>query len=212
MSNKDLDKNSLYEGVKLLLETSENHIHLPQQKLYTLVSICFNYLLFLSTKDSGHYIIRVEDSFLLDKIQKKSKDDTTRKFITKLALPRRLKYGNSTFHLDFFNFSSWANTNELPKDKIKAALIIKNPNRSPLDGNGLDLEDTIELNTIAGLPKDYYLTSLTNFVPKTLTIAFDENFEDIKIVNFPFIKEDPKEKIAKGVSISSSIDLDLLSD
>lgn len=212
MSNRDLDKNSLYEGVKLLLETPHNHIHLPQQKLFTLFSLSFNYLLYLSTKESGHYIIRIENSQLLEKLQRKSKDDTSRKFMSKLALPRKFKYGNSTFHLDFFSFSTWSNTNELPKDKIKAALIVKNTTISPVEIMGFDSEDVEQLNNIAGLPKDYYHSSLTNFVPKTITIAFDVQYDGVMPVHFPFIKDNAKEKLAKGVIISNEINLDSLID
>ncbi|MEX1099848.1 MAG: hypothetical protein WEB87_05450, partial [Bacteriovoracaceae bacterium] len=91
MSYRDLTKEALYEGVKLLVDSDSSHIHLPQQKLYTLFSIGFQYLLYKSTKEAGHYIIRVEDSYLLDKLQKKSKDQSTRRFMQSLALPRRLK-------------------------------------------------------------------------------------------------------------------------
>ena len=83
MSKNDLPKETLYEGVKTLIESEAPHIHLSQQKLYTLFSVGFNYLLFRSTKEAGHYIIRVEDSYLLEKLQKKSKDTTTRSFSSK---------------------------------------------------------------------------------------------------------------------------------
>ncbi len=124
MLKKDLSKEVLYEGVKRLVDSEDSHIHLPQQKLYTLFSLGFQYLLYMSTKNPGHYIIRVEDSYLLEKLQHKAKDEISRKFITRLALPRKLKYQNSTFHLDFFNFSPWNNTNDIPKVRIKAALIV----------------------------------------------------------------------------------------
>lgn len=43
----DLDKKHLYESVKQLVETEEHpHIHLAQQKLYTLYSIAFQYMLY----------------------------------------------------------------------------------------------------------------------------------------------------------------------
>ena len=215
MFKRDLDKNTLYEGVKLLLECENNHIHLPQQKLYTLFSVGFNYLLYLSTKQAGHYIIRVEDSYLLEKVQRKSKDETSRKFMEKLALPRRFKYGQSTFHLDFFNFSTWANTNELPKEKIKAALIVKNATKKPVGGNSFIEsadEQAPEVKLLESLPEDYYLTSLLNFVPKTVTIAFDEQYPNLTPINFPFIKDEPKERLVKGVSIAADIDWDNLDD
>lgn len=204
----------MYEGVKMLVDSESQHIHLPQQKLYTLFSIGFQYLLYNSTKSPGHYIIRVEDSYLLDKLQRKSKDQSTRRFIQSLALPRRLKYGGSVFHLDFFNFSTWANTNELPKEKIKGALIVKNANKKPFGEYFSDAGDEDEqLKTIVeSLPKDYYLSSLKEFAPKTITIAYDENYEGVEVVKFPFIKEEPKEKLSRGVNIASDVNLDDLEE
>lgn len=212
MSIRDLPKETLYEGVKTLIESDFHHIHLPQQKLYTLFSIGFQYLLFRSTKEAGHYIIRVEDSYLLEKLQKKSKDDSTRKFMQKLALPRRFKYGNSVFHLDFFNFSTWANTNELPKEKVKAALIVKNTSKKPFGMDNFDEEDEQIKTIMATLPPNYYLESLKELCPKTITIAFDEEYEGTNQIKFPFIIEEPREKLAQGVRISSDVKFDDLDD
>lgn len=203
MTKRDLTKEILYSGVKSIIETKTPHLHLPQQKLYTLFSVAFNYLLYQSQNDSGHYIIRVEDSQLLEKIIKKSKDDTSRKFMAKLALPRRLKYGNSMFHLDFFHFGSWAKTNELPKDKIKAALIVKGTNKSPMK-NFIEDED---VEQAVDLPENYYLESLISFVPNTITIAFEEDIPEVKKHTFDFIKEEPHENLAKGVNLYHDIDL-----
>ena len=74
----DITKQDLYEGVKTLIETDALHIHLTQQKLFTLFSVGFQYLLFESTRNPGAYIIRVEDGYLADKLAKKSKDPSTR--------------------------------------------------------------------------------------------------------------------------------------
>jgi len=41
MSKKDLKPEQLYEAVKQIIETDHPHIHLGQQKLYTLFSIAF---------------------------------------------------------------------------------------------------------------------------------------------------------------------------
>lgn len=213
MSNRDLSKETLYEGVKLLLECESTHLHLCQQKLYTLFSVGFQYLLYLSTKEPGHYIIRVEDSQLLEKLQRKSKDDASRKFLQKLALPRRFKYGQSLFHLDFFNFSTWSNTNELPKEKIKAALIVKNTSKKPMDSDiVVDEEDDQVAAVLKSLPKNYYLESLKTIIPRTITIAFDEEFEGVEKINFPFITDEPREKLLKGVNISQDINWDDLED
>lgn len=206
MLARDLSKEVLYEGVKQLVEAESNHLHLSQQKLYTLVSVGFQYLLYLSTKTAGHYIVRIEDSYLLDKIQRKAKDDSTRKFMQRLALPRRLKYGSSWFHLDFFNLSTWAATNELPKDKIQAALIIKNASKSPLMFDASEDEEEDLKAILASLPPNYYQSSLSSFVPKTVTIAFDEKYEGTQEIIFPFIKEEPREKSVRGVNIASDID------
>lgn len=206
---KDLSKELLYEGVKSLVENTNTHIHLNQQKLYTLFSVAFQYMVYMSTKEAGHYIIRVEDSYLLDKLIKKSKDLSTRKFMQSLSLPRRLKYGNSTFHLDFFNISTWAATNELPKDRIKAALVVKSASKKPFDTNFSDDEADQELRAVlASLPKHYYSTLLLGVVPRTITIAFDEEIEDLSIQRFDFIKDEPREKFVNGVSISGDINFD----
>jgi hypothetical protein len=212
MSNRDLSKEMLYEGVKILLECETPHLHLDQQKLYTLFSVGFQYLLYLSTREPGHYIIRVEDSQLLEKLQRKAKDDSSRKFLQKLALPRKFKYGQSLFHLDFFNFTTWSNTNELPKEKIKAALIVKNTSKKPIDMEFLSEEDEQIAQILKSMPKNYYLESLKEFVPKTVTIAFDETFDDVTTIQFPFITEEPKEKFLRGVNIASDVNLDDLED
>lgn len=208
MSQRDLTKELLYEGVKTLVETEAPHIHLTQQKLYTLYSLAFNYFLYQSDKNPGHYIIRVEDSYLLEKLIKKSKDPSSRKFLQKLSLPRKLKYGRSMFHVDFFNFSTWANTNELPKAKIKGALIVKNATKSPFELNSAEPEDEEMLAALKALPKNYFLESLKDIAPKTITIAFEEEFEGVTPLSFSFIKEEPNEKRIKGVSISSDINVD----
>jgi hypothetical protein len=207
MSNKDLTKALMYEGVKTLVETDEKFIHLTQPKLFTLVSLAFQYFLYLSTKEAGYYILRVEDSQLLEKIARKSKDDITRKFITKLTLPRKLKYGQSTFMLDFFHLGSWQLTKDLPVEKIKGALVIKNSDPKPF---GHFLESDEEGAEAIALPQNYFLTSLQEVVPKIITIAFDESFEGFKKIEFPFIKCDERERLAKGVKISHDIDTTLL--
>jgi len=208
MTQRDLSKELLYEGVKSLVESNAAHIHLTQQKLYTLYSLAFNYFLYQSQNTAGHYIIRVEDSYLLEKIIRKAKDDTSRKFLQKMALPRKLKYGKSTFHVDFFNFSTWANTNEIPKDQVKGALIVKNATKSPFSHDPTDPEDEAVMEVLRSLPANYYLESLKEFVPKTITIAFEENFNGVEKMAFSFIKEEPQERKLKGVSIASDINVE----
>lgn len=197
----DLTREELATGVSLLLENNEPHIHLPQQKLFTLYSLAFQYLLYQSTKIPGIYLIRVEDSLLLEKLIRKSKDDTTRRFMEKLALPRRLTYKNSTFYLDFFHIGSWSLTSGLPKDRIKGALIVKNTISAPM--MEIPEEDAEEANPQVELPKDFYYTSLKEFVPKTVVISFEGQFDQVETLTFPFINDE--EKALSGVRLSKNL-------
>lgn len=202
----NLSKNDLYESVKTLVETEEDHIHLCQQKLFTLFSISFQYLLFRATKVPGAYIIRIEDSHLAEKLLRKSKDPSTRKFLQTLLVPRKLKYGKSTFFLDFFHIGTWSLVNDIPKDKIQGALVVKNSTSKPMDE--VDPDEEID-QAIAALPENYYYTSLQDFSPKSIIIAYNEEFDGTKKVEFPFIQKE-KEKLAQGVTISKEVDLDNL--
>ena len=60
------------------------------------------------------------------------------------------------------------------------------------------------------LPEDYYLTSLLEFVPKTVTIAYNHSFEQLTPVEFPFIKKE-KEKV-HGLVLGKDINLESLED
>lgn len=200
--SSDLTKQDLYEGVKTLIETDAIHVHLPQQKLFTLFSIGFQYLLFQSTRNPGAYIIRVEDGHLAEKLAKKAKDPSTRKFMQSLLIPRKLKYEKSVFYLDYFHLGSWNLTSEIPKDKIQAALIIKNTSSRPM----MEIEVEDEDNTIPDTIKNgQYLKTLMDNVPRTITIAFEETFEGTTQVNFPFIKKE-KERTVSGVTIHDDVD------
>lgn len=212
MRSIDLPRQVLYESVKKIAECESAHIHLPQQKLFTLYSIAFQYFLYLSTKKPGHYIIRVEDSPLLDKLYRKSKDEVTRKLMHKITLPRRMSYGQSTFHLDFFNISTWNVTSELPKEKIMGALIVKNTSPSPLRA-GLNGEEQSLAAPISGLSEDYFLTSLLDAADKTITLAFDCDYSQYALqeIYFPFIRSKDEEAVS-GVKVSSSIDLSKIQD
>lgn len=201
---KDLDKSTLYEAVKTLVESPSKHIHFDQQKLFTLYSIAFQYILFRSTKHPGHYIIRIEDQFLAEKLAKKAKDDTTRRFMGRLIVPRRLTYGNSTFHLDYFPLATWGTTKDLPKEKIQGAIIVKNTSHNPL----IDETDFRHLNedeqAVSLFGKHYYLNSLMGIAPRTITIAFNEEFEGTENIQFDFIEEST-ERYVDGVKISEDI-------
>jgi len=201
---KDLDKSTLYEAVKTLVECPSKHIHLDQQKLFTLFSIAFQYILFRSTKHPGHYIIRIEDSLLAEKLARKAKDETTRKFMGRLIVPRRLAYGSSTFHLDYFPLATWGVTKDLPKEKIQGAIIIKNTSHNPLIDESDFRHVTLDEQAIELFGKDYYLSSLMDIAPTTITIAFDEKFDGLNTVRFGFIEE-KSERIVNGVKISEDV-------
>lgn len=200
--SSDLSKQDLYEGVKTLIETDAVHVHLPQQKLFTLFSVGFQYLLFQSTRNPGAYIIRVEDGHLAEKLAKKAKDPSTRKFMQSLLIPRKLKYEKSVFYLDYFHLGSWNMTSEIPKDKIQAALIVKNTSSKPM--MELDMEDP-EDSVPDTIKNGQYLKTLMENVPRTITIAFEETFEGTTQVSFPFIKKE-KERTVSGVTIHDDVD------
>lgn len=212
MASSDLTKEQLYESVKSLVECQAPCIHLSQQKLFTLFSIAFQYILFNSTKEKGHYIIRIEDSFLADKLARKSKDEMTRKFMSQLVVPRRFRYKESTFHLDYFNINSWTATNDLPKDKVKGALVVKNTSNNPVieEGDFRHMEEVMSSES-GVIPKNYYLTSLQTFVPKTIVIAFEAQYENVERIAFPFIKDKDQETVS-GVKVSGEIDLSKIKD
>ena len=204
---KDLDKSTLYEAVKRLVESPNTHIHLSQQKLFTLFSIAFQYILFRSTKSPGHYIIRIEDSLLAEKLARKAKDETTRKFMGRLLVPRRLAYGNSTFHLDYFPLATWGVTKDLPKEKIQGAIIVKNTSHNPLIDESDFRHITEDEQAIQLFGKNYFLTTLMDIAPTTITIAFDDEFEGLENIEFDFIEE-KSERLADGVIISDDIQID----
>ncbi|MBY0516252.1 MAG: hypothetical protein K2P81_05055 [Bacteriovoracaceae bacterium] len=207
---KDLEKELLYNGVKTLVEHPSPHLHLPQQKLFTLFSLGFQYLLFRATKNPGHYIIRIEDSFLADKLARKAKDETTRKFLQKMIVPRRLNYGNAVFHLDYFNLSTWNVTKDLPKERIQGAVIVKNTSNNPLIDEGdfrhVDPENAQNEAAIQLFGKDYYLASLMEFCPRTVTIAFEQDYPGTEKVTFPFIEDEMTNPY--GVKLSDDIAFD----
>lgn len=203
-SKKDLDKATLYEAVKTLVEIPAKHIHLDQQKLFTLFSVAFQYILFLSTKNPGHYIIRIEDTLLAEKLARKAKDETTRRFLSRMIIPRRLSYGNSTFHLDYFPLATWGVTKDLPKEKLQGAIIVKNTSHNPLIDESDFRHVTMDEQAAELFGKNYYLSTLMDIVPRTITIAFNENYENLDIVRFDFIEE-KSERMVDGVRISEDI-------
>jgi hypothetical protein len=204
---KDLPKEHLYEAVKTLVEHPHPHVHLSQQKLFTLFSIAFQYLLYRSTKNAGHYILRIEDPYLAEKLARKAKDESTRKFLQKILISRRLNYGKAVFHLDYFNLSTWAITKDLPKDKVQGAVVVKNTANNPLIDEGdfrhVDPENTQNEAAKQIFGENYYLSSLLEFCPRTVTIAFEHEFSGTEKVNFGFISNE--EPAFEGVKIASDV-------
>lgn len=208
---RDMPKEKLYTGVKTLVEASESHrhFHLPQQKLFTLFSVAFQYMLFKSTKEAGAYIVRIEDSSLAEKLAKRSKDPSTRRFIQSLLLPRKVKYGKSTFFLDFFHLGSWNLTNEIPKERLKCAIVVRNTSSRPMMELDMEEGEEAEATPAINLPEDYFLTSLLENVPNTIAIALDENFGNyngIQRVEFDFIPKE--EERVKGVTLAKGLNLE----
>lgn len=204
---KDLEKSALYEAVKTLVESPSKHIHLDQQKLFTLFSIAFQYILFKSTKTPGHFIIRIEDSLLAEKLARKAKDETTRKFMQRLLVPRRLAYGSSTFHLDYFPLTTWGTTKDLPREKVQGAIIVKNTSHNPLIDESDFRHVSMDEQAIELFGKNYYLTSLMDIAPRTITIAFNEEFENLEPIQFDFIEEH-SEKFVDGVKVSEDVQIE----
>ncbi len=210
----DLSKQNLYESVKSLIEleipNNQKHIHFNQQKLFTLFSIGFQYFLFKSTKNPGAYIIRVEDSQLAEKLAKKSKDPSTRKFMQSLLIPRKLKFQRSVFYLDFFHIGSWNLTSELSAEKIKGALVVKNTSTRPMDETTLQLDQedkSQDENPMAGLPQDYYYSMLKEVTQESIVIAFEKNFEGVHTHQFPFIKKEVDRSV-KGLYLGKDVDIE----
>lgn len=206
LNYEDLSKEDLILSVKTLNEMKDvPHIHLTQHKLFTLSSISVQFLLKYSTLNPGSYIIRIEDGILYDKLVKRSKDLSTRNFLQALLLPRKLKFKDSLFFLDFFHVSTWQRTNEIPKEKIKGALVIKNSTTKPMIEPRY-LDEKIEEENI--LPKNFYYSSLQEVAPKTIIIAFGESFDNCKPLEFPWIKKN--EDRISGVTFSKDLNLEIL--
>ena len=203
---EDLSKEDLILSVQTLLNMKDvPHIHLNQHKLFTLCSISVQFLLRYSVLNPGSYILRIEDGILYDKLVKRSKDLSTRNFLQALLLPRKLKFKDSWFFLDFFNVSTWQRTNEIPAEKIKGALVIKNSTNRPMIEPRLFDEKTEEESI---LPKNFYHSSLQELSPKTIIIAFGETFDNCQILEFPWIKKN-EEKIS-GVTFSKDLNLEII--
>lgn len=192
-------KQNLYESVKTIVESDADHFLLRQHKLFTLVSIGLQYMLFRSNKEPGAYIIRIKNGIFAEKLAQKAKDDITAKFLRSIMIPRKMKYGKSIFYLDFFQFNTWNLTNEIPHQKIKGALIINDSRDRPMED-----EELAEAGLDIGLPSDYYLTSLQSIAPKTITIDYNYKNDELENIAFPFIGEE-KGKLHSDVTLSNEV-------
>ena len=189
----DLTKQELYESVKTLVEGQDGLTQLTQQKLFTLTSIAFQYLLYCSTKEKGIYLIRIEDGQLADKLAKKAKDPTTRSFISNMLVSRRLSFQGSTFILDYFHPGSWTMTQELPQARFKGGMLVRNTTRAPLAEGELELKPEELVNPLG-------------FIPKLIVVAHDFPLPNAQEVHFPFIKEE--EDVLDGVKLSEQLEFD----
>ena len=207
----DISKNELYESVKAIIENDDKHLHLNQHKLYTLFSIAFQSMLYQSTKNPGAYILRIENPKLADKLTRKAKDPSTRKFMQTLLVPRKMKFQKSMLYVDFFNINSWNMTAEIPKEKIKGVLIVKDSADNIVDPllENLTEADIETKAMMEALPKDYFLSSIQDFVPNILLISYEENFEKLAKVNFPFIVKEEAKTIS-GVTLGNDVKWDNL--
>jgi hypothetical protein len=182
--NEDLSRHELTEALKTLIEVEETpHLHFSQHKLFTLVSVAIQYFLYRSGQVPGSYILRIEDGPLYEKLIQRAKDSSTRNFLKALFLPRKLKYKKSLFFLDYFNVGTWPRTNEIPREKLKGALIIKNSMKRPM------VEDEYDSARPDIFPKHFFYTSLKSITPKTIILAYGEDFDDTHKIEFPWIQK-----------------------
>ena len=199
----NMDKKQLYEGVKALVNNEkQNHLQLTQHKLFTLFSVSFQYFLFKSTKNPGSYIIRIEDPLLADRLAKRAKDPSTRKFMQALLLPRKLQYGRSSFYMDFFHVGSWNMTKNIPNEKLMGALVVRNTQKKPMNGSIDDIEEVDDV--MSNLPENFFLSSLLESSPESITISYGELLEGVSEFNFDFIEKE-KEKVLNGVKINEKL-------
>lgn len=207
MEPYDLKKAELAESVGILVESGLGHIHLYQHKLFTLFSIAFQTMLYESIQNPGHYIIRIQDGNLCEKLIRKSKDESTRKFLAKLIIQRKLRYKDSIFLLDYFLPSSWGPINDISIGKIQNSLIVLDSNNRPV-ANDCELEAQLELLSLKEHWGAYpYYSTLRSVSKKTIVIYQDQNnknFEETQKVYIPLIGHQ-EQQIASGVKISADI-------
>lgn len=202
----DLSKEQLYEGVKSLVEQEARFIHLPQPKLYTLSSLSFQFFLYNSTKRKGSYLIRVEDGFLAEKLAKKSKDESSRKFLTKLLNTRKLTFNQATFYLDYFHPQSWPITQHIPLHNWQGALVIKGTGTKTFIDNGVDPEADHAQGVLSPIDENIYLMPLTKFQPKIIYVSFNSQTPpEFKLHKFSFIPDKEEDELHEDVSLHEEI-------
>ena len=94
-------------------------------------------------------------------------------------------------------------TQEIPKDKIQAALIVKNTSTRPM--MEIEVEEVDETSFPDTIKNGQFLKTLMESAPRTITIAFEENFEGTTKLTFPFIKKE-KERTVSGVTIHDDME------
>ena len=98
---------------------------------------------------------------------------------------------------------SWNMTSEIPRDRIQAALVIKNTSSRPMqEMETQEIDETSFPDTIAN---GQYLKTLMEMSPRTITIAFEESFEGTTQISFPFIKKE-RERTVAGVTIHDDME------
>ncbi len=231
LKDRDLTKKELMSSVQLVvenvgIESPLGLFYLDQHKLFTLVSISFQHLLFTSTKNPGTYVIRVQDGVLAEKIAKRAKDPSTRRFFQSLLLPRKLKFGRSTLLLDFFNVGSWSQTvrdavsgpeRNSKSKQLKGALVIKNPKAPPIletDSDDLALPPQAFSGGVSGeslgIPLAVHLEALVKTSSFVLLIDSEKEYENaaqklgMKKIIFPLISSTDQQK--DGVYIASDFE------
>ena len=101
-------------------------------------------------------------------------------------------------------------TNEIPKDKLKCAIVVKNTSSRPMTEVDLMEDEEVDPLKELNLPSNYYMTSLIENVPSTIGIALDDKVAQMKDVEFEFIPKE--EERVKGVTLAKGLNLDFVDE
>src|SRR5690606_8386223 len=114
-------------------------------------------------------------------------------------------YGRSTFYLVFFHVSSGKLTKDIPPNKLKAALVVKNTSDKLMEEIPVGHEDHGAEPSL--FREGCWYSSLQEIPPKTLGIAFEKEFNGTSPIRFDFIKKERERSLA-GVRLSQEIIFD----